>query len=165
MNKRGYLNQYSYNSQSIDQLPKGHENYIENNIEDVYKLAEEIGVDEVRLKTAQIYDYENGNDLIPTIDKYSRYKKLANGKYKIKNKLLNHCWRMWHTCVITWDGLVVPCCFDKDAEYQLGDLKQKSFNDIWLGDGYQAFRNTLWKGRKYIPICTNCSEGAKIWEF
>ena len=59
----------------------------EHQIDDVYKLADEIGVDEVRLKTAQIYDYENGNDLIPTIDKYSRYKKMTDGKYKIKNKL------------------------------------------------------------------------------
>ena len=48
----------------------------EHQIEDVKKLAEEIGVDEVRFKTAQIYDYENDpNNLIPTIEKYSRYKK------------------------------------------------------------------------------------------
>lgn len=135
----------------------------EHQIEDVYKLAEEIGVDEVRLKTAQIYDYENGNDLIPTIDKYSRYKKLANGKYKIKNKLLNHCWRMWHTCVITWDGLVVPCCFDKDADNQLGDLKDKSFGEIWNDETYKDFRGTLMQGRKNIEICKNCTEGTKVW--
>ena len=41
----------------------------EHQIEDIKKLAEEIGVDEVRFKTAQVYDYEEGNKLIPTIDK------------------------------------------------------------------------------------------------
>jgi radical SAM protein with 4Fe4S-binding SPASM domain len=135
----------------------------EHQIDDVYQLADKIGVDEVRLKTAQIYDYENGNDLIPTIDKYSRYKKMANGKYKIKNKLYNHCWRMWHACVITWDGLVVPCCFDKDAENQLGDLKDKSFTEIWNDEKYKDFRGTLMQGRKNIEICKNCTEGTKVW--
>jgi radical SAM protein with 4Fe4S-binding SPASM domain len=135
----------------------------EHQIDDVYQLADEIGVDEVRLKTAQIYDYENGNDLIPTIDKYSRYKKMASGKYKIKNKLYNHCWRMWHACVITWDGLVVPCCFDKDAENQLGDLKDKSFTEIWNDEKYKDFRGRLMQGRKNIEICKNCTEGTKVW--
>ncbi len=96
----------------------------EHQIPEIYKLAEEIGVDEVKLKTAQVYDYENGNDLIPTIDKYARYQEMEDCKWTFKNALVNHCWKLWHSCVITWDGLVVPCCFDKDAEYRLGDLKK-----------------------------------------
>ena len=40
---------------------------------------------------------------------------------------------MWHSCVITWDGKVVPCCFDKDAHHTLGDLTQNSFSEIWNG--------------------------------
>ncbi len=135
----------------------------EHQIEDVYKLGKELGVDEVRLKTAQVYDYENGNDLIPTIEKYSRYKKEKDGKFSIKNKMYNHCWRMWHSCVITWDGLVVPCCFDKDAENQIGDLKEKSFTDIWNDQQYINFRSTLMQGRKNIEICKNCTEGTKVW--
>ncbi|HMU70621.1 MAG TPA: radical SAM protein, partial [Chitinophagales bacterium] len=54
----------------------------EHQIEDVKKLGKEIGVDEVAFKTAQIYDYENGSDLIPTIDYYSRYAKQDDGKYR-----------------------------------------------------------------------------------
>jgi MoaA/NifB/PqqE/SkfB family radical SAM enzyme len=96
----------------------------EHQIPEIYQLADEIGVDEVKLKTAQIYDYENGSALMPTIDKYSRYRQEASGKFRVKNELLNHCWKLWHACVITWDGLVVPCCFDKDASHQLGDLKK-----------------------------------------
>jgi radical SAM protein with 4Fe4S-binding SPASM domain len=135
----------------------------EHQIADVKLLAKEIGVDEVKLKTAQVYDFENGNELIPTIDQYSRYKKQANGKYKIKNKLHNHCWKLWHSTVITWDGKVVPCCFDKDAQHRLGDLHSKSFVEIWESDLYQSFRSRLLKGRKEIDICTNCSEGTKVW--
>ena len=41
----------------------------EHQINDVFDLANELGVDEVRLKTAQVYDYEKGNDLFPKNEK------------------------------------------------------------------------------------------------
>lgn len=135
----------------------------QHQIEDIKKLGAEIGVDEVKFKTAQVYDFENGNSLIPTLEKYSRYKKNENGKWSIKNKLLNQCWRMWSGCVITWDGLVVPCCFDKDAKHQLGDLKNSSFKTIWNSPAYNSFRSSILRSRKEIDICTNCTEGTKVW--
>lgn len=135
----------------------------EHQIEEVKKLAKEIGVDDVKLKTAQVYDYEKGNELIPTIEKYSRYKKQGDGSYKIKNELLNHCWKLWHSCVITWDGRIVPCCFDKDAQHQLGDLNTKTFSEIWRSDLYRSFRSRILQSRKEIDICTNCSEGTRVW--
>ncbi len=112
---------------------------------------------------AQIYDFENGSDLIPTQDKYSRYKLNASGKYSIKNSLDNNCWKMWQSCVITWDGKVLPCCFDKDAKYVMGDLTQQTFKEIWLGEKYQQFRSTLFKSRSEIEMCKNCTEGTKVW--
>lgn len=135
----------------------------EHQIEDIYKLAEDIGVDEVKLKTAQIYDYKEGNELIPSIEKYSRYKKNKEGLYELKNKLLNHCWKLWHSSVITWDGLVVPCCFDKDATHQLGDIKQGTFSEIWNNEKYMNFRKSVLKSRSEIDICTNCTEGTEVW--
>jgi len=135
----------------------------EHQLEDVRKMAKELGVDEVAFKTAQIYDYENGSSLIPTIDKYARYEQQTDGTYKIKNKLLDHCWKMWHSCVITWDGLVVPCCFDKDAEYRMGDLKQKTFKEVWQSEPYQQFRKSLTNARAEVEMCKNCTEGTKIW--
>jgi radical SAM protein with 4Fe4S-binding SPASM domain len=136
----------------------------EHQIEEIYALAKEIGVDEVKLKTAQVYDYKNGNPLIPEQDKYSRYAKTKDGTYRVKNELLNHCWKLWHACVITWDGMVVPCCFDKDATHKLGNIKDgTSFKKIWQGEAYDRFRKTLLQGRDKIDICNNCTEGCTIW--
>jgi len=134
----------------------------EHQLEDVKKLANELGVDEVVFKTAQVYDFENGNPLIPENIKYSRYKKNVDGTYSIKNKLLNQCWRMWSSCVVTWDGVVVPCCFDKDAKHQLGDLKTQLFKELWESNKYQNFRQSILKSRQEIDICKNCSEGTKV---
>jgi radical SAM protein with 4Fe4S-binding SPASM domain len=137
----------------------------EHQIEDVKKLAKEVGVDEVRFKTAQVYDYENDpNQLIPRNEKYSRYKKNKEGKQIAKNKLQNHCSKLWEANVITWDGMVVPCCFDKDATHRLGDLKQQSFKDIWQNKNYKKFRQDITTSRKNIDICANCSEGLSVWK-
>lgn len=135
----------------------------EHQIPVVFDLARKLEVDRVTLKTAQIYDFENGSDLIPTNEKYSRYRRNDDGKYSIKNELLNHCWKMWQSCVITWDGKVVPCCFDKDAHYVLGDLQKESFKDIWYGKAYDNFRATLLKSRSEIEICKNCTEGTRVF--
>lgn len=137
----------------------------EHQVEDIKKLATEVGVDEVRFKTAQVYDYENDpNQLIPVNEKYSRYTKNKDGRHVAKNKLANHCWKLWQANVITWDGLVVPCCFDKDANHKLGNLKNQSFKEIWKNDNYKKFRKELMSSRKNIDICANCSEGVSVWK-
>ena len=135
----------------------------EHQIEEVYQKGKEFGVDEVRYKTAQMYDYEDGNPLIPSIEKYARYKKDRSGKWVVKNALDDHCWRMWHSCVITWDGQVVPCCFDKDAQHSSGQIGPETFASIWNGPAYTNFRSALLRSRKEIDICANCSEGTKVW--
>lgn len=137
----------------------------EHQIEDVKKLGAEIGVDRVLFKTAQIYEYENGNELIPMLDKYSRYRlNPATGKYEIKNNLLNHCWKLWQGAEVTWDGKVLPCCFDKDAQYEMGKMPEQTFRKIWNSPAYAHFRGQVIKGRDQIDICRNCTEGTKIWE-
>ncbi|MEO8766611.1 MAG: radical SAM/SPASM domain-containing protein [Ginsengibacter sp.] len=137
----------------------------EHQVGEIKKLAAEVGVDAVRFKTAQIYDYENDpNKLIPLNEKFSRYKKNKEGKRVSKNRLANHCWKLWQANVITWDGLVVPCCFDKDAAHRLGNLRMQSFKEIWHNDNYKQFRKELMTSRKNIDICANCSEGISVWK-
>ena len=145
------------------------------------------GGDKVTIKTAQFYDFKNGNPLMPDNEKHSRYASLrqetagtlkspASGSsmenkgpspdelysFSIKNTLPRHCFRMWSSCVITWDGKVVPCCFDKDAGNTFGSLKDKSFKEIWKSPAYNDFRRKILEKRKQIDICTNCSEGTGI---
>lgn len=120
--------------------------------------AKEMKVDELQLKTTQIYDFENGSDLIPSDLGYSRYAPAGNGKWKLKKKLENKCWRMWQGAVVTWDGKVVPCCFDKDAEHVMGELSTQPFREIWKSNSYQLFRNQLLLDRSQIEICKNCTE-------
>lgn len=135
----------------------------EHQIPDVVRLAEEIGVDEVKFKTAQVYDFENGHPLIPSTPRYTRYRLRHDGRWEIKGRPGNHCWRMWHACVITWDGRVVPCCFDKDARHVLGHLNGVRLSDVWHGPAYRQFRKQILQARRQVDICTNCTEGTRVW--
>jgi len=135
----------------------------EHEIPAIFSLSSEIGIDEVRIKTAQLYDYKQGNHLMPENERYSRYIKQKDGTYSLKGKVGNHCWRMWSGSVFTWDGKVVPCCFDKDAKHILGSLKDNSFRQIWHSKKYRKFRSDLLRSRNQIDICKNCSEGTQVW--
>lgn len=133
----------------------------EHQIEDVKKYAKENGVDKVALKTMQVSSYENAVHFLPTNQKYSRYK-IMDGTFRIKKKLGNRCFALWRTSVITWDGNVVPCCFDKDANYKLGNVSEINFSKIWTNKNYCNFRKNILTNRAGIPMCRNCTEGLKI---
>lgn len=135
----------------------------QHQIGEVKKLAKELGVNEIRLKTAQVYDPRDDHPLIPTISRYSRYHKASDGRWLLKNAMRDECWKMWHSCVITWDGKVVPCCFDKDADHVMGDLHTERFSDLWTCDAYASFRKHLLEDRSKLEMCRNCSEGTPVW--
>ena len=134
----------------------------EHEIVSVKKLKKQLGVDMVKIKSAQFYEPDN-SELIPQNEDLTRYRKSDSGGYTIKNKIVNRCWRLWSSPVITQDGQVLPCCFDKDAEHSLGKLNGDSFEKIWKNNQYTNFRNQVFTDRSKIDICRNCSEGSKVW--
>lgn len=129
----------------------------EHEIPILKKWAKSVGVDKVELKSIQVYNFEAGSTLIPKSTAYSRYIKAGDG-YKLKKEIENKCWRMWQGAVVTWDGKVVPCCFDKDASHQMGNINQEKLADIWIKPVYQKFRRQLLQNRSKIEMCRNCSE-------
>lgn len=131
----------------------------QHQIADLNSFAKKLGADKVVIKTAQINDFINGNIQTPDIKKYSRYKKNKNGTYSIKSKLKNHCWRMWSNPVITSSGYIAVCCFDKNVQFSIGNINKNSFQDIWHSENYNKFRQIIFRNRKAIDICTNCTEG------
>jgi radical SAM protein with 4Fe4S-binding SPASM domain len=135
----------------------------EHEVDEIKAWSKSAGVNEVKWKTAQLYHPSDDHPLMPVNEKYRRYRKNAQGQWVIKSELDNHCWRLWSSCVITWDGGIVPCCFDKDAAYKMGSLRKQSLNEIWNNDDYKRFRSQLLNSRKSIDICSNCSEGTKVW--
>lgn len=133
----------------------------EHQLEDVKKYCKDVGVDKFVFKTMQISSQENALHFLPTNPRLNRYK-IVDGDIRLKNKIKNHCFALWRTSVITWDGKVVPCCFDKDADYTMGELNDNYFTDIWKSNRYQDFRKSILVDRKQNKMCINCTEGLKI---
>ncbi len=125
---------------------------------EIRNLGMKSGADRVVFKTAQFYNYEMGNPLMPSNQPNSRYSRKHTGDFRLTARQPNSCFRMWSSCVITWDGLVVPCCFDKDADHVYGDLKTEKFSNIWRNAKAETFRNSILKQRKSVDICQNCSQ-------
>lgn len=116
----------------------------------------------IRYKSMQLNCEKGDEDLLPSRNIYSRYRLTDRG-LRIKRGISLSCYRLWTNPVITWDGLVVPCCFDKDGEFVMGDLKSQKFSEIWLSDQYRVFRKKLLHNRAGIDICSNCTNGLLPW--
>lgn len=131
----------------------------ENQIPEVRRFAKEIDA-RLKLKSMQILNDSSYERWLPEKKKFRRYESVG-GSYVIKGNLPDRCPRLWFNPVITWDGKVVPCCFDKDANHIMGDLKEDTFREIWNGPRYRLFRKCIRSGRQLIDICRNCTSGLR----
>jgi radical SAM protein with 4Fe4S-binding SPASM domain len=137
--------------------------YNEDQIEKAHEFAREVNA-RLKLKSMQLISGEDAYDWMPANKLYRRYT-MGEGSIRVKSKLPDRCFRLWMNPVITWDGKVIPCCFDKDAEFVMGDLNTESFRTIWNGERYKDFRRRLLNDRKSIAICSNCTSGLRGVKF
>ena len=115
-----------------------------------------IGADILSMKSAQFYNFENGNPLMPSNERYSRYKKGKDGKYHLKRKASRSCHRLWTGCVITVKGEVLPCCYDKASQFSFGNIFTDSIVDIYHSEKANRFRRIILQKRSRPFICSNC---------
>jgi len=130
----------------------------EHQIPQMREFAKQAGVDKLSFKTAQVYNFDTESTIIPTLKSKSRYRQTSDGKWVMAKKIRNRCHRIWSSLVITWDGRVVPCCYDKDADHQAGNLLDEPLSEIWKNQHYTAFRKQVLKNRSETEICRNCEE-------
>ncbi len=131
-------------------------NFNEHQINEFKELSYHLGADIADVKTAQVYGVENKGYLLPENKKLTRYTSELNESFKIKGQIKNSCWKHWSSCVVTWDGKMVPCCFDKDAQFNMGMLSEDSVYRIWKNNKYTSFRNLVLRKQSDIEICNNC---------
>lgn len=79
-------------------------------------------------------------------------------KTEVKSFGLKPCDSLFFGCAILAEGTVVPCCKDVEGRLPLGNILEKSFDEIWNGKAYNDLRNQHLKGA--IPenvICHSCA--------
>ena len=123
--------------------------------------AHALGVDKLEIKTAQFNDFGAGQVEPPTNKSLSRYRN--HKTQELKNRVYNHCWRQWHSAVITWDGRVSPCCYDKDTEYCYGNILGAMPEALFGGNADLNFKKKVLLDKSHIKMCRNCPEGRSYW--
>lgn len=131
----------------------------EHQIPEAKAFAHAVGA-RLKLKSMQVLNYSEAGTWMPSDKKFRRYEE-NNGRYYVRSPLPDRCMRLFFNPVITWDGKVIPCCFDKDAEFVMGDLNKESFFSVWNGELYMRFRKMVLNGRDKIEICRNCTSGLR----
>ncbi len=58
--------------------------------------------------------------------------------------------------VIRPDGKVSLCCNDALGQMTLGDVNEKSLQEIWFSNEYSLIREKTVKGRNNIELCSIC---------
>lgn len=132
----------------------------ESEIDAVRMLGKEMGVDRVLIKNIEVRSYEEAKQWLPQEESFRRYDVTEN-EFIVKGiNDKKYCNRPWMSTLINWDGTFVPCCFDKNGQYPMGNIHQISdIEEIWRGKSISEFRKKLIEDRKQIDICSNCNMG------
>lgn len=129
----------------------------EHQMQEMKQIAKNLNVDKLSFKSAQFYDFENGNSQIPANIRYVRYRLNKSGKYELKFSQPNRCSRLLGGAVINAKGEVLPCCYDKQSQYSFGNIRSASFYACWHSDKANSFREQLLLNRHQFDICRNCT--------
>jgi radical SAM protein with 4Fe4S-binding SPASM domain len=128
----------------------------------------EVGLDEYDdddIEKQKINFYSKFKDL--PIDEFIIKQPNTWGGYFKETEDFNHqklaptfdpCSHLWSSMSIHWDGTVVPCCFDFFNELVLGNVKEKSIDEIWNDEPIVNFRKSMLDG-SYLdmnPLCEKC---------
>ncbi len=116
-----------------------------------------------RIKSMQVLDPSEAGKWAPSDPRKSRYLKDADGTWKISGTPVRGCLRMWTSAVITTDGDVIPCCYDKNLMHLMGNLEHQTFREIWRGERYSSFREEVMRNRRNVLICSNCPQGRRLF--
>ncbi|NOX38472.1 MAG: radical SAM protein [Calditrichaeota bacterium] len=132
----------------------------EHEIPAMKRLAEELGVDRFLVKNIEVHSMEEARFWLPDEEAFRRYE-IRNGELVVKGvSEKQNCPRLWLSTLMNWDGTIVPCCFDKNGKYVVGNIHSVAdFRAIWKGPQLQAFRQQHLRDRQSIDICRNCNQG------
>jgi radical SAM protein with 4Fe4S-binding SPASM domain len=81
---------------------------------------------------------------------------IENRDHSPLDKTAVQCTWPWERMTILWDGDVVPCCFDYDKKYVLGNIKDSTLSDIWNSKRIQQLRQEFISNNVRNPLCINC---------
>lgn len=118
------------------------------------------GADHLLLKSLYLHAGMPAEDFLPADPRFRRYP-LQEDRWLTRSGRRLPCSRLAYSCVVHWDGNIVPCCFDKNGEHLLGNGSEPLAAAL-RGPASRAFRRQQCSG-KAPHICLNCSDGLSLY--
>jgi len=80
----------------------------------------------------------------------------TQGRYGFGHYDQHRCYAPYYHAFISHTGEVFACCMTRDRMRPLGNVREQTLSDIFLGSAYQAFRQGMNVAR--LPVCANCDQ-------
>lgn len=136
----------------------------EHEIGKIIKIAQELGVDKIDLKSLSLGSFVNidrkielAKENLPENDKYSRFT-FKNNILEQKSKPKICSWM--RQTVILWNGDISMCCYDFDGELIVGNIfKDGGFKKMLKSKKYKKYRKMAIQ-RKH-KLCRSCNFSAE----
>ena len=135
----------------------------EHEINDIRKIANELGVNALTFKSVGVMDVELNEDIkkyLPNNPELGRYI-VKNNETRRKLTQRNMCDTMYDETTIAWNGEILPCCNDAHASYSFGNVLNENLWDIWRNEKYAKFRGIILTEKSSIPMCKDCPGNTK----
>jgi radical SAM protein with 4Fe4S-binding SPASM domain len=131
----------------------------EHQVEDMRKLAEDLGADNFRAKAAHIVMGRPRKITGGLVDHWVSRDNRFNRFFKRRNKQqLNGCDWLYKRASIHWNGDITTCCYDATSQNKMGNIFEAgSFWTIWNSPKYRALRRQVNEDiTKAEPLCSVC---------
>lgn len=110
-----------------------------------------------RKKWSELIDESRGDSLL----EYQLHNYGLGKKYNVISTHARRktCLLPFDTIQILWNGDVVPCCFDFNADMVVTNVRNKSIEEAWNSKAFKKFRY-LHKNNQIhkIPLCAKCDQ-------
>jgi len=132
----------------------------ESQIAEVIKLAQDLGVDSLNLKTLSLGSFfeldkklELAKEYLPENKEYSRFD-IKDDKLFLKSKPKYCSWL--RQTVVFWNGDVTLCCYDYNGDLIVGNVfKDGGLEKVLKNKKYKKYRKQAIK--RQFDLCQNCN--------
>ncbi len=125
----------------------------EDQIDDIINFAREVEVDHMNLKAVNLFE-DRGSDEEKLFEYVPQngHKRYFIGEERYYRDSV--CPQLFAGAILA-NGDVVPCCFDVDGEYILGNVFQEDFERIWKNQKHRKFLREYFD--RSNQLCKTCN--------
>lgn len=142
---------------------------VEKNIKQLINIKKEKKSYKPLIFVRMIADRETDNQAKEFLQKWENEKVIAEvrpmhnyggnvkANYIKTNAKRYPCYHLWLAPTILWDGDFVICCADYSRKSLMGNIKNQTVNEIWVGEKMQKYRRDHLAGNyNEAAPCDNC---------